>query len=294
MKTTSELPTPEVWINGRFLPSDRAAVSPLDRGFLYGDGIFETMRVEKGAILYLEEHLERAARSLAPLRIRAEPPPDTDEILGELIRRNGLSEDAAAAKIIITRGVAPGLGLPVPTDPTICLTVHRYIPPAPSAYEKGWGLHIFREGFSPPLAAHKTLNYLYFMVARQAAMDAGADEAVILDPQGSVAETSAGSIIAKSSDTWWLPNSPYQLPGITIRQLTRIMRQHGMEVEPRRSIPQDLMAADTLWVVNSLMGVMPVSKVQGHPVPHVAAEDAARLGHLLFEQGKLSRIARSS
>jgi branched-chain amino acid aminotransferase/para-aminobenzoate synthetase component 1 len=293
MKGFQESPPPEVWLNGRFLPVDKAAVSPLDRGFLYGDGVFETMRVEGGAVLYLEEHQERAARSLALLRINAELPPDSGEIIRELIHRNGLAGTAAAAKIVITRGVAPGLGLPAASAPTIWLTAHPYAPPAPSVYQNGWHLEFFREGFSPPLAAHKTLNYLYFLVARQAALDAGGDEAVILDHQGRITETSAGSIMARSSNTWWTPTGPYQLTGITIRQVTKILHRVGQEVEPRRAVPRDLLSADTIWIVNSLMGVMPVSRVQDHPVPHVAAEEAARLRDYLFEQGRLPGTDRS-
>ena len=89
-----------VWLNGDILPLHEARISPLDRGFLYGDGLFETMRGQDGRILYLTEHLERLHRSVKELRIPPVPSIDWRDCLGDLLRRNDLELGAVAVKII--------------------------------------------------------------------------------------------------------------------------------------------------------------------------------------------------
>lgn len=275
-----------LWLNGRFANEGEALISPLDRGFLYGDGVFETMRVEKGFVLYLEDHLERLQRSLASLRIALASPPDWETVFEELLRRNGLAESqTAAAKIVVTRGVIPGLGLPSQERPTICVTVQPYAPPSAAAYEKGWSVRVFREGFSPPTARHKSLNYLYFLMARQAALDEGADEALIADPEGRIVEAAAGSLLVRAGGRWFRPAGRFQLPGTTIGQAVKLLQEAGYEVEEQSFTVEELLSAQTVWVLNSLMGVIPVSQVNGLPMPEPAAEEASRLRTALFQRG---------
>ena len=277
-----------LWLNGRFVPADEASVSPLDRGFLYGDGLFETMRVENGSVLYLDDHLERLRNSLADLRIQPDAgsiPPDWRHVFGELLERNGLMEGIASVKIIMSRGISPGPGLPDASHPTTCLIARRYESPSPATYGKGWRLEVFREGFSPPLARHKSLNYLYFLAAKQAALDAGADEALITDPRGNITETSTGSIIARTDGHWWTPCNPFQLPGTTIRQVSKILSAESVRVEPRAATVEDLKSADTVWVLNSLMLIMPISRIGEHRVPDIAEEEASHLREELIRRG---------
>lgn len=279
-------PRKTVWLNGSFLPSDEACVSPLDRGFLYGDGFFETIRARDGRPLYLREHLERLYASLSAFHIALAPPvPEWAQIIESLLRQNGLVRGAASIKILVSRGIEPSPGLPSIVRPTVCVFANGYVPPPPEEYEKGWGLHILTEGFSPPLAAHKSLNYLYFMAARQAALDCGRREAVLLDRDGNVSETSAGSLLARTGGRWWTPQSACQLPGITIRTVCSILLDAGDEVENRPAGPDDLLAAQTVWVLNSLIGIMPAAQIDGRPVSDPACADAARLRDLLFSRG---------
>jgi branched-chain amino acid aminotransferase len=275
-----------VWLNGRFLPIHKAGISPLDRGFMYGDGLFETMRSEDGCILYLNDHLERLHRSLEALKISLDPSLEWKIVLGELLQQNELLSEVAVVKIIATRGVCSGLGLPAPVLPTICLTAQRYNPPHPESYVKGWHLSAFRTGFSPPTACHKTLNYLYFLTARQAALDAGADEAVILDPLEKVTETSTGSLVARTEGKWWTPEGRIQLPGITLKHVSRLLIESGHQVESRTAGLDDLLSAETVWVLNSLMGIMPVSRIEEIQLMNPAAQEAAYFRKRLLETGK--------
>jgi branched-chain amino acid aminotransferase/para-aminobenzoate synthetase component 1 len=135
------------------------------------------------------------------------------------------------------------------------------------------------------LARHKSLNYLFYLVARQAAVDAGADEAVILDAGGHVTETAAGSLLARTDGRWWTPQSPDQLPGITLDQIRRLLRERGQAVDSRTAVPEDLAGAQTVWVLNSLMGIMPVRSVDDHEFPIPAAGEAEVLRTQLFSRG---------
>lgn len=274
-----------LWLNGRFVSPNEAAVFPLDRGFLYGDGIFETMRADTGRVLYLRDHLDRLFHSLQALRIEADLPLNWRELFHEILLQNGLLDEVATVKIIVTRGICPGLGTPKVTIPTICLTAQRYLGPDEVQYNRGWRLHIFREGYAPPLARFKTLNYLYFLTARQGALDHGADEALVLDPNGYITETASGSIIAKSKAKWWVPKSAYQLQGITIQKVVGLLREAGEVVEEKKATAEDLFFAETVWVLNSMMGIMPICELDGQRIPCLAAGEAVRLRRTLFERG---------
>jgi branched-chain amino acid aminotransferase len=265
-----------VWLNGGYIPLSRAAISPLDRGFLYGDGVFETMRAESGRILDLGKHLQRLQRSLAELNIDMRETVDWEGILSGLLTRNDLDRVTASVKIVVTRGIAPVLGLPQSVKPTVFLLSQRYEPPTEDAYRAGWRLAPAQSGFSPPLACHKTLNYLYFLMARQHAHDHGADEAIILDPAGKITETAAGSMLVRSFGRWWTPASPFQLPSVTLDRLLKLLERGGHGVERRSGTLADLENADTVWVVNSLLLIMPASQVAGRLLPNPAGEEAAQ------------------
>jgi branched-chain amino acid aminotransferase len=277
-----------VFLNGRIMPLSEARISPLDRGFQYGDGVFTTVRAESGCPLYLAAHLGRLTRSLKDLRIDWEPLQGMDwrALLDEILRRNGLDGGLAGLKILVTRGVALPLGLPEGGKPTVFVQARPYEPPSPEQYADGWRLHICHSGYAPPLAIHKSLNYLYYLSARQEAIDAGADEAVVLDAYGHIAETAAGSLLICSDEVWWTAESPYQLPGITLQQVRRLFEEQGHTVESRSVSLAELAKAQTVWVLNSLIGIMPVRSVDGVELPLPAAKEAAHWRGELFAAGK--------
>jgi branched-chain amino acid aminotransferase/para-aminobenzoate synthetase component 1 len=246
----------------------------MDRGFLYGDGVFETMRAECGHILDLDRHLDRLHGSLAVLRIRVEGLVDWETVLSGLLTRNDLLRTPASVKIVVTRGISSAMGLPTSVKPTIFLLSQRFEPPTDAAYHKGWGLVVHQSGFSPPLAGHKTLNYLYFLAARQGALNQGANEAIVLDPSGGITETAAGSLLVRSNGAWWTPASPFQLPSVTLCRLLELLAKGGQFVERRKATPADLENAETVWVVSSLVLIMPVSHISGRPLPDLAVAEA--------------------
>jgi branched-subunit amino acid aminotransferase/4-amino-4-deoxychorismate lyase len=270
------------WANGAFNSLDDCPISPLDRGFQYGDGLFETLRAEDGRVLFLSEHVERLVRSMSALRMGASSCPDWKSILPELLKTNSLGEGTAAVKIMVTRGPSEGMGIPATDSPSTVMTCRRYHPPTERRYSEGWRLIVLRDGYASPLAMHKSLNYLSYLMARQGAIDAGADEAVILDPAGAVTETAAGSLLCCTGGKWWTPLSRYQLPGVTLEAARYVMGQMGWEVESREAFPADLSKAETIFVLNSLMLVMPVRSLEGETLRYPAPDQANRLRQSLL------------
>lgn len=275
-----------VYLDGRFLAVDEARISPLDRGFLYGDGVFTTMRAEQGQVLYLSDHLERVHQSLQDLRLSLPPTIEWNEVLEELLRRNGLEAQVASIKVVITRGRSSLPGLPRTGQSTLVVYAWPYSPPHPAARREGYRLRIAHEGFAPPLSRLKSLNYLYCLAARQAALDEDADDAVLLDCQGRVSETTIGSLLLRTHGRWWTPDSPFQLPGITLRGVMKILEEEGHGVVRRSARTADLFLAETIWVLNSLMGIMPVSRLDRHSVTDPALEEAGRLKEQFFARGR--------
>jgi branched-chain amino acid aminotransferase/para-aminobenzoate synthetase component 1 len=208
-----------------------------------------------------------------------------------LLRENRLEDKVANLKIMVTRGEAPHPGLPFQKHPTVCATAQEYLAPALSLYKRGMHLHLYDEGFTPPLARHKSLNYLYYLAARQAAIDNGCSEAVLMDGRGRTTETSAGSLLARSRGRWWTPKAKFRLTGITLRELSQILLETGQNVEEREARREDLQRAETVWVLNSLMGIMPAATVNGSPIADPVRDEAARLRDLLFERGKSESFA---
>lgn len=280
MKTDNREPV--VWLNDGFVNLSEASISPLDRGFQFGDGLFETIRADEGRVYYLKDHLERLAASAAYLRIPFSKNRGWEEIVQGLLSQNNLNHKTARIKMILTRGQISGLGLPRPKQPTILLTAGEYHPPTLKQYQDGWKLHVFRQGFSPPLARYKTLNYLYFMVARQAAADAGCDEALILGPDETVAETATGSLLINMDGQWMTPEGPYLLPGTALGRVKGIMSELGLTVVDRAVSLNDLGRAESGLVLNSLMGVIPVREIDGQALSRNAHELAAMLRESLF------------
>lgn len=260
-----------VWLNDGQIPISQARVPVNDRGFLYGDGLFETLRAEAGRVLFLPEHLERLAASARAFRLPFPENVPWQERLAQLLAANGLSRGPARVKILLSRGVAAGLGLPSGCRPTLVIYAQPYTPPSPEAYAAGWPVVVFPEGRSTFVGRHKSLNHLFYLAARQFALDQGAKEALILEADGLVSEGAATSLIYLHQGHYYLPASASALPGLTVMVLGRGLAARGLTLKARRTTVAQLQASDGLWLANSLMGLMPVAAVNGAPVPVSAA-----------------------
>jgi len=274
-----------VWINDDLVPLSLARVSVEDRGFLYGDGFFETLRVEDGHPLFLEEHLERLRASAQAFRIIFPVGVDWQERLDRLLAANGLKAGVAAVKILLTRGVASGLGLPESASPTLVIWARPYPAPSLEEYATGWPVVVFPERRTSFMGGHKSLNYLFYLAARQYALDQGAREALILEADGLVSEGAATSLIIAQNDRFFTPAAASALPGVTVAVLARALKRRGKNLEHAPLTLPEVQEADGLWLANSLLGVMPVSSLGGKSVPLMA--EITR-----FLQGCLAQEAR--
>ena len=260
-----------VWLNDNLIHLDQARVSVNDRGFLYGDGLFETLRADDGRVLFLPEHLERLAASARAFRLPFPAAAPWEERLARLLTANGLGRGPARAKILLSRGVAAGVGLPPAARPTLVIWAQPYTPPSPAEYAAGWPVVIFPEGRSTFVGRHKSLNYLFYLAARQYALDRGAREALILAPDGLVSEGAATSLVYLRQGRYYTPASASALPGVTLAVLGRGLAARGLVLDPCPATVAQLQEADGLWLANSLMGLMPVAAVNGMPMPLSAA-----------------------
>jgi len=256
-----------VWLNEELIPLDQAAVSVNDRGFLYGDGFFETLRAEEGRILFLPEHLARLRASAQAFGIPFPKKFSWERRLSRVLAANGLERGLARVKILLTRGEAKGLGLPQETWPTLVIWAQPYTPPGPEEYARGWPLATFPERRTTFIGRHKSLNYLFYLAARQYTLERGAKEALILEADGLVSEGAATSLIYAQDGIFSTPQAPSALPGVTIEVLGRALARRGLSLTAVPTTLAQLFQADGLWLANSLMGLMPVSSLDGRPLP---------------------------
>jgi len=260
--------THTVWLNGRFLPAAEATVSIFDRSFLYGDGLFETIRVYGGRPFLWAEHLRRLHEGAGFLGIRI-PHPDAElaRAAGELIRRNALPE--STLRLHLSRGVGSRGYSPRGADsPTVVLTLHpaRTHDPANPAR---WKLitSSFRLPAADRLATFKTANKLVQVLARAEAEGHGADEALLLNPAGHVTE-------ATGSNVFWIENGAVCTPplsagllaGVTRGHVLQLARQLGLPTEERDGQPGELLAAQGVFLTNSHHEIQPAVSLDQAPL----------------------------
>lgn len=277
-----------VWLNDELVPLGEARVSVEDRGFLYGDGFFETLRAEAGRPHFLREHLERLRASAQAFRVPFPKDTPWEERLQQLLRANGLDQGLAAVKILLSRGLAVGLGLPAGANPTLIIWARRYDPPSPAEYGGGWPVVTFPERRTTFVGRHKSLNYLFYLAARQYALDQGAREAIILEADGLVSEGAATSLIYARAGRYYTCAAPSALPGVTIQVLARGLARRGLTLEPVPIPATQMQEAEAMWLANSLMGLMPVSSWDGRPVP-LAPQAAQYLQECLASEALLCK-----
>ncbi len=272
---TSERPT-AVWLNGRIVDGAGPHLSVFDRGFLLGDGIFETLRAAHGAPAELEGHLERLRDSAAGLGI---PLPDDLEAqiavgIVDLLAANQLAGPTADASIRITvsRGVFAARGLlpaDEPVEPTIAMQAWPVSPPPPSHLEVG--LHLVastvRRDPESPLSGLKTTSRADYVYARLEARRAGADDALFLTVDGHLSEaTSANLFVIRGSELATPSLACAILPGTTRSWILSWATEVGLATQEGWLTTRDLAEADEAFLSSSVAGILPVTRFEGSPI----------------------------
>ncbi len=253
------------WDTGTFKPLDVAAVPIADLGLQYGYGFFETIRVEHGRICRLDDHLSRFNDAWAALFPSPVPDITWEAVILEVVARNRLDDGVAAVKLLATRGSRSAASF----DHRLVVTARSYRHRLETTPLDGLRLSVYPEPRQTPLASHKTLNYLFYYLAGRWAAANDSDEAVILNPDGTVSETHTGNIVIVRGERVIRPSSPAVLPGVMEKDICRRLSQDGISVATRPLTVEDLHHADGVYVTNALMGVVPAITLDGTPLQHI-------------------------
>lgn len=259
---------PVLFVNGKRVPMEGAHVNARDRGFMLGDGLFETIHVRREQPVRFGYHVERLRAGAAVLGL---PIPWKDDALLIMIRRalQAGEMDEAVVRLTVSRGVAQGRGLLPGPDASPTLVVHAapYAGYAADLYIRGMTAVIaagVRRNEHSPLAGVKSLNYLDNILARREAAAAGADEALVLDTAGHLAGASAANLfIITGGRAVTPPLTCAALPG-TVRRAVLDALADGVDERPL--LPYDLLTCDEAFLTNALMGVMPLTVVDGKAI----------------------------
>ena len=260
-----------VHVDGEYLPRDEAKVSVFDSGFLVGDGVWEGMRLHRGKLAFLDRHLDRLFEGAAAIALDLGMTRDqVASLLYEVCDRNGMTDDAHV-RLMVTRGKKK-----TPSQhpsnlvggPTI-VVIAEYKKADPTAYEKGISLFTSTVRRPPPDTLDQRLNShskLHEVVALIQAMEAGADEALMLDPTGAVATCNATNFFVVRRGEVWTSTGHYNLHGITRGLVIEICRDEGIPVFQQPFSLTDVYGADEAFVTGTFGGLTPAVKIDGRTI----------------------------
>lgn len=250
-----------VYLNGEFLPAPEARVSVLDRGFIFGDGIYEVIPVYGGRLFRLAHHLERLDHSLEGIRM-ANPMSHGrwQGVLEELVRRNGGGDQSLYLQI--TRGVADrDHGFPPDTEPTV-FAMSKPLEAVSPELREGIGA-VTVEDIRWKWCNIKAIALLPNILMRQQAIDEGAAEAIMLR-EGLVTEGTASNIFIVSEGTVSTPTkSNLLLPGITRDLVVELCRDNAVPCREEPISEAQLRGADEIWITSSTREILPVTRLDG-------------------------------
>ncbi len=268
---SNQAATEVIYCSGAFRPAGEAAVSVFDHGLLYGDGIFEGIRAYSGRIFKLERHIERLVDSAKAIRLTLpEPPQVIADLVVETCRRNRLVD--GYIRLLVTRG-AGALGI----DPRSCTEPNLIVIARPiasfyadGATAKGATLVTSMLRRPAPDALNpsvKSLNYLNNVLARIEANDAGADEALLLDAEGYVAEATADNIFIVN-DRGVIFTPPTNLKGITRETVIDLARGMDFSVVEARFSLVDVWTSREVWMCGTGAEIVPIRSVDRRTIGH--------------------------
>lgn len=256
-----------IYLNGSLIPRGQASISTLDYGFLYGYGLFETMRAYGGRVFRLDRHLNRLARSAETLGISIDAPSLKDAVM-DTLGANKLSD----ARVRITVSIGEGGMVPDPgscKQPTVLILAGNYQPHPEQVYQKGFRAIVssIRRNSQSPLSRLKSANYLESILARQEARKAGVDEAICLNEKGLLAEASMSNVFLVANGTLKTPGEESGiLPGITREAVLELALRLGIKRLECDIRLVELLQAQEAFLTNSLIGVMPLTEIDNKPI----------------------------
>ncbi|RJQ14194.1 MAG: branched-chain-amino-acid transaminase [Nitrospiraceae bacterium] len=254
-----------LYLNDKLVPEIKALISVFDHGFLYGDGIYETMRAYKGVVFKIDEHIGRLFRSASMIGLEIpKGPEEIREAVYETMRANNQKE--AVIRITVSRGAGPvGLDPELCPKPTFVIFSGEFREYPKQYYRKGVKIAIvntrrnFRGALDPQI---KSLNFLNNILAKIEAKKRGAYEAVMLNYRGLIAEGTITNIFFVRDHVLCTPAiSTGILDGITRRTILDIARESGIEISEGRFRKEEIYRAEEAFISNTTMEVMPVAAI---------------------------------
>ena len=254
-----------IYLNGEWMPLEQARIPVLDRGFVFGDGVYEVIPSYSGHPFRLREHLLRLQSSLGAVRIEN---PYTlahwEDLVREIVAKNPAEDQGVYLQV--TRGVAPrDHAFPIGVQATVFMMSNPLVTPPQALRERGVAA-ITIEDNRWLRCDIKSVSLLANCLLRQAAVDAGAAEAVLLR-EGMLTEGSASNIfVVKNGVIVTPPKTNFILPGITYDVVIELAYANRLPLEIRQVGEAELRDADELWLTSSTKEVLPISSLDGKPV----------------------------
>jgi len=253
------------YLNGDYLPLDEACVPVLDRGFIFGDGVYEVIPVYAGKPFRLAHHLQRLNDSLNGIYL-VNPLSDEQwtQIIQQVISRN--TEGDQSIYLQVTRGVARrDHGFPGTAQPTVFVMSNPFSPVDAKLLEEGVGA-ITLEDIRWQYCHIKSIALLPNILLRQQALDAGAAEAILLKADKVTEGAASNVFVVLDGKLVTPPKGECLLPGITRDLVVELADKHGITCEQRDISREELLRAEEIWVTSSTREILPVTHLDGHPV----------------------------
>jgi branched-chain amino acid aminotransferase len=255
-----------VYAAGDFVPESQAAVPVLDHGFLYGDGVWDGMRVYGGKVFKLEEHLQRLydLAQICAIEIPLSPT-EMGGIITELLERNGFPAEGYV-RPIVTRGAGPNPpGITSDgCEPAVYVLFHSWT----SEPSRPLRLKIVAQRRRPPdcMPVAKTLSFMDSTMARVEARRWGADAGLLLDLEGNIAESDGNNFFMVKQGELLTPPTRYILSGITRKVVLEIAEERGIPVTEKDLAPSEAYVADESFLASTGGGIVPVDSIDGRPM----------------------------
>lgn len=271
-----------IYLNGQFIEEKEASLSPFDHGFLYGIGVFETFRLYEGRPFLIEWHLERLERAAKDLQIKHRiTKEELTDMVDNLLRLNHIEDGNARVRLNISAGVSTkGFTAQTYENPTVLCFVNPLNPENLPVQKEGKVLTIRRntpEG-QYRLKSHHYLNNMY---AKQELGNDPRYEGIFLTEDGAVAEGIISNIFWSIGKCIYTPSLDTGiLDGVTRRFVIEKMEKLGAEVKTGRFRLESLLTADEAWMTNSVLEIVPFSKIEEAAFPGVSGEMTAFLQEL--------------
>ena len=257
-------------VNGKLVPRAEASISVFDSGFMLGDGVWEGLRVHNGQIAFLDAHLDRlfeGAKAIA-MDIGLAREELVDRLYATLDGNTMRGEEGVHIRLMVTRGIrsTPYQDPRVVISPATIVIIPEYKAPLPSTIETGIRLFTVHVRRGDPAVQDQKLNShskLNCITACIQATQAGADEALMLDPHGFVATCNSTHFFIVRKGEVWTSSGDYCLGGITRSSVIKICREAGIPVFEKNFSLTDVYGADEAFVTGTFAGVVPVTEVDG-------------------------------